>query len=52
MELGDAVILDADANKVTTEYDDLQTLPEEVVSCPLCIGTCITTTGKAVRMFI
>ena len=30
-DLGDAVILDADANTVTTEYDDLSTLPKEVV---------------------
>ncbi len=30
-DLGDAVILDADANTVTTEYDDLATLPKEVV---------------------
>ncbi|XP_052219677.1 DENN domain-containing protein 1A-like isoform X3 [Dreissena polymorpha] len=30
MELGDAVIVDADNNKVTTQYDDLVDLPEEV----------------------
>ena len=34
-DLGDAVILDADANTVTTMYDDLATLPKEVVSCLL-----------------
>ena len=31
MEIGDAVIIDADANTVTSEYDDLQTLPEDIV---------------------
>ncbi|XP_064648788.1 uncharacterized protein LOC135500999 [Lineus longissimus] len=32
MELGDVVILDADNNTVITEYDDLATLPPEIVS--------------------
>lgn len=32
MELGDAVIVDADKNIVTTEYDDFSNLPEEMVS--------------------
>ncbi|XP_074654474.1 DENN domain-containing protein 1A-like isoform X2 [Tubulanus polymorphus] len=32
MELGDAVVLDADNNTVTSEYDDLETLPPEIVS--------------------
>ncbi|XP_041368070.1 DENN domain-containing protein 1A-like isoform X2 [Gigantopelta aegis] len=32
MELGDAVIVDTDKNVVKTEYDDLEDLPEEVVS--------------------
>ena len=31
-ELGDAVILDADNNTVTSQYDDLSTLPSDVVS--------------------
>ena len=31
-ELGDAVVLDADNNTVTTEYDDLGDLPPEIVS--------------------
>jgi len=31
-ELGDAVILDADNNRVETPHDDLETLPTEVVS--------------------
>ncbi len=34
-DLGDAVILDADANTVTSQYDDLATLPKEVVCCLL-----------------
>ncbi len=29
------MILDADANTVTTQYDDLATLPKEVVCCSL-----------------
>ena len=32
MEIGDAVIIDADKNEVRTEYDDLEALPEDVVS--------------------
>ena len=32
MEIGDAVIVDADKNEVQTEYDDLEALPEDVVS--------------------
>ena len=30
-ELGDAVIVDADKNEVSTEYEDLEDLPDEVV---------------------
>ncbi|XP_076454915.1 uncharacterized protein LOC143289725 isoform X2 [Babylonia areolata] len=32
MEIGDAVIVDADKNEVTTEYEDLEALPEDVSS--------------------
>lgn len=32
MELGDAVIVDADNNEVHTQHNDLEALPEEVVS--------------------
>ena len=31
-ELGDAVLVDADKNTVSTEYDDLNDLPDEIVS--------------------
>ena len=31
-ELGDAIILNADTNTITTEYDDLATLPQDAVS--------------------
>lgn len=31
-EIGDVVILDADANTVETPFDDLNSLPQEVVS--------------------
>lgn len=31
-EIGEVVILDADSNKVTTPFDDLNNLPQEVVS--------------------
>lgn len=31
-DLGDAVVLDVDANTISTEYDDLETLPDDVVS--------------------
>ena len=31
-ELGDTVILNVDTNTVTSEYDDLSMLPDEVVS--------------------
>lgn len=31
-EIGDVVILDADANTVETPFDDLTSLPQEVVS--------------------
>ena len=31
-ELGDVVVLDADANTVHSEYDDLASLPSDVVS--------------------
>lgn len=32
-ELGDVVILDLDAGKVETPFDDLHMLPTEIVSC-------------------
>ncbi|XP_013420108.1 DENN domain-containing protein 1A isoform X2 [Lingula anatina] len=32
MELGDAVVLDADKNTIETEHDDIATLPPEIVS--------------------
>ncbi|XP_076316421.1 DENN domain-containing protein 1A-like [Tachypleus tridentatus] len=31
-ELGDVVLLDADANKISTPFDDLQTLPSEIIT--------------------
>ena len=31
-ELGDVVLVDADKNFVSTEYDDLEDLPDEIVS--------------------
>ena len=31
-ELGDVVLVDADKNSVSTEYDDLDDLPAEIVS--------------------
>lgn len=31
-EIGEVVVLDADANTVTTPFDDLNNLPQEVVS--------------------
>lgn len=31
-EIGDVVILDADTNRVETPFDDLNNLPQEVVS--------------------
>ena len=31
-DIGDAVILDADNNRIETPYNDLETLPQEVVS--------------------
>ena len=31
-ELGDAVILDADTDTVTTEFDDVASMPSDVVS--------------------
>ena len=33
-ELGDAVILDTDTNTVTTQYDDVEVMPNDVVSSP------------------
>ena len=30
-EMGDAVIVDADKNSVSTEYEDIDNLPEEMV---------------------
>lgn len=35
MDLGDAVILDADKNTVETEHNDLAALPSEIVSKPV-----------------
>ena len=35
-ELGDAVILDADKNTVQSQYDDLSTLPSDVVGPYTC----------------
>lgn len=32
MDLGDAVIVDADKNTVSSEYDDVGNLPDEMVS--------------------
>ncbi|XP_052789028.1 DENN domain-containing protein 1B-like isoform X11 [Mya arenaria] len=32
MELGDAVIVDADKNEITTEYNDIENLPDEMAS--------------------
>lgn len=34
MELGDAVVVNADDNTVSTEYDDIGDLPDEIVSSP------------------
>jgi hypothetical protein len=31
MEIGDAVIVDADKNEVKTEHEDLEALPDDVV---------------------
>ena len=31
-ELGDAVILDADADVISSEYDDLADIPSDIVS--------------------
>jgi hypothetical protein len=31
-DLGDAVVLDVDANTISTEFNDLDTLPDDVVS--------------------
>ena len=36
MEIGDAVIVDADKNEVRSQYDDLEALPEDVVSTITC----------------
>ena len=36
MEIGDAVIVDADKNEVRSQYDDLEALPEDVVSTISC----------------
>lgn len=36
-ELGDAVILDADSNSVSSSYDDLGSIPTKAVS--LCLVT-------------
>jgi hypothetical protein len=31
-DLGDVVVLDVDANTISTEYKDIETLPDDVVS--------------------
>ena len=41
-ELGDAVLVDADKNTVSTEYDDLNDLPDEIVSVPAPSVLCTT----------
>ena len=39
-ELGDAVILDADTDTVTTEFDDVASMPSDVVSVNVIDNPC------------
>jgi len=34
-DIGDVVVIDVDAGSVTTQYDDLELLPDDVVSCSI-----------------
>ena len=55
-ELGDAVILDADTDTVTTEFDDVASMPSDVVSLKIILAlysfTCIIKFMLVLNLFI